>query len=652
VTQDVFGIVGTMQGGSFRVERAVAEGGFSVIYRAQHGAFRAPVALKCLKVPGDLTVSERASYLEKFREEAEILFRLSATISEVVRPLHVDQLTLQDGRFAPFLALEWLQGEALDEMIDHRRRNGQAPVGLFKLTKLLAPVARGLARAHRFPGPAGTISIVHRDIKPQNLFVATVAGVETVKILDFGIATAIMAAERGVGLDKVAAETDPVRAFTPRYASPEQWEPERWGAVGPWTDVWGLAITMVEVLAGRAALEGSQDDMRRRVFDTHSRPSPRSLGVVIPDEAESAFIRALAVDPRRRTRTVEAFWTELEAALRLRPSLSRRDDRRDTGRMPVAGPSLSGRPLTREETDEAASVPSGRPSLPQPSSAPAEWRGAPPTNGPRSEGDRIALAATLIDPARAERSSAVPDLQAAAPPSTGSSDRQLLEPEESRLLPERDAGLASGPADHAVELPAAPALDIELATDARELASAPIEQGIELAGPGPSEAASLQTSAVNGAGPAGDGAAGRGGGSSVVLEAGGGAADAGEPLELDIDPRPSAALPRAPVAATAVAPAANPAATRAPGAPGTPAHPAPLRLMSTRPRRAGLGALALPLQLIAVGLIIAIIDVVIARVGGTELRIGPMRPIWAGALLFVAGTALTFWRLFADEQDR
>ena len=120
MTDDVFGIVGTTQCGSFRVERVVAEGGFSVVYKAQHGAFRAPVALKCLKVPGAMSAADSGAFLEKLREEAELLFRLSATIPEVVRPLHVDVLDLKD-RFVPFLALEWLEGEALDEMLRRRQ---------------------------------------------------------------------------------------------------------------------------------------------------------------------------------------------------------------------------------------------------------------------------------------------------------------------------------------------------------------------------------------------------------------------------------------------------------------------------------------------------------------------------------------------------
>ncbi len=198
MTDDVFGIVGTLQAGSFRVERVVAEGGFAVVYRqAYHEGFRAPVRrLKCLKVPDTtMTDANRAAFLEKFREEGELLFRLSALEPAVVRPLHVDVLMLGH-RLVPFLALEWLEGEALDQRIEARRLRGKAPIEIGKLCQpFLQPAARALAQAHRLPGPDGPVAFIHRDIKPENLFVAQAPGGEVVKVLDFGIARTVRAAQ-------------------------------------------------------------------------------------------------------------------------------------------------------------------------------------------------------------------------------------------------------------------------------------------------------------------------------------------------------------------------------------------------------------------------------------------------------------------------
>ncbi|MEO7330340.1 MAG: protein kinase, partial [Minicystis sp.] len=199
MADDIFGIVGTTQAGNFKVERVVAEGGFGVVYRALHGGFRAPVALKCLKIPEELTRMQREVFLEKFREEGELLFRLSAAIPEVVRPLNIDVLKLADGRFVPFLAMEWLEGESLGEILTRRHEADDPPLDVVTLVKMLRPVAHALSRAHRFQGPNGPESIIHRDLKPENILVATIGGVSSVKILDFGIAKAKRVATQAAG---------------------------------------------------------------------------------------------------------------------------------------------------------------------------------------------------------------------------------------------------------------------------------------------------------------------------------------------------------------------------------------------------------------------------------------------------------------------
>jgi serine/threonine-protein kinase len=315
MADDIFGIVGTVQGGAFRVDQVVAEGGFAVVYRAYHAAFRSSVALKCLKVPRRLSDAEQKEFLEKFREEAELLFRLSAGIPSVVRPLHVGTLTQKDRLFVPFIALEWLDGRTLDHLVSERALAGQAPLDLRTAVKLLTPVADALCRAHRFPTPNGTVAIVHRDLKPENIFLATVNGREIAKVLDFGIAKVKNAATQIVGRE--SAQESPLSAFTPAYGAPEQWLPKRFGQTGAWTDVWGLAITLVEVLCGHAPIDGDHAAMMGSAIDPERRPTPRNEGAAVPDEVEALFARALAVDPRDRFHDVGEFWNPLCRAVGL-----------------------------------------------------------------------------------------------------------------------------------------------------------------------------------------------------------------------------------------------------------------------------------------------------------------------------------------------
>ncbi len=321
---DAFNIVGTLQAGHFRVDRPVAEGGFAVVYRAEHLAFRAPVALKCLKIPASITPEQRESFLEKFRAEAELLFRLSNITPNVVRPLQVGTLDLP-GRFVPFLALEWLEGETLDAVRERRSAEGKPPMGLHKLVKLLTPVARALTIAHRLPGPNGTVAVIHCDLKPDNLFVASTGGADMVKILDFGIAHVKDVTSAIAG--RTSGSGGSAAAFTPGYGAPEQWNPELFGQTGPWTDVWGLALSFVELMLGRPVIEGALGAMMACATDPVKRPTPRTLGLTVPDAVERAIASALAVEPQRRTQDIRTFWTEIERGLGLPPSLLAEDAR-------------------------------------------------------------------------------------------------------------------------------------------------------------------------------------------------------------------------------------------------------------------------------------------------------------------------------------
>jgi eukaryotic-like serine/threonine-protein kinase len=360
VTTDPFGIVGTTQSRVFRVEAAMAEGGFGVVYRAYHEAFRSYVALKCLKVPDTLTTEQKVALLEKFRNEAELLFRLSAALPEIVRPLQFGSLELADGTpgtptlgrgaLVPYLAMEWLEGETLESYVEKRAASGKPPLTLSRTLDLLTPVARALSRAHDFRGPDGTsVAIIHRDLKPENIFLCEIDGEHRAKILDFGIAKIRADASAMLGR---STGVDPIHAFSPAYASPEQWNPSGFGATGPWTDVYGLALIVTQVLIGRPPIGGDMTSMMGAALDKDFRPTPSRRGLNLAGEADRVLERALSVDPRSRTQSVEALWTQLELANGREPSLTRRQ-------MPsLVGPSVPPPPeLTLEADLPVASVP-------------------------------------------------------------------------------------------------------------------------------------------------------------------------------------------------------------------------------------------------------------------------------------------------------
>ena len=416
MAEDVFGIVGTVIAGAYQVERVVAEGGFGVVYRAHHGGFRAPVALKLLKVPQQ-NPAQRAEFLELFRAEAELLFRLSASLPTVVRPLHVDAFAAADGRFVPYIVMEWLDGLTLDALIQQRVAAGQTAVPLRKLVRLLTPVARALERAHNFTGPEGAISVVHRDLKPENIFIAQVAGEEVVKLLDFGIGKVRSAASQVAG--RMSQDANAPTAFTPAYGAPEQWAPRHYGQTGPWTDVWGLALSIVETLAARPIIEGDPQAMMGIALDAARRPTPRQEGVEVSDAVEAVFARALALDPRARQRDAGVFWNELTAALQV-PEAERgrgasRDARSEDGRAPrIELVELASRPPVAS----VPRIPIANPGIEQALAADLEFD---PLSAPRSSSGKQRIAAdsrvTQAAPVRSQGSGEhfVPDLELAPP---------------------------------------------------------------------------------------------------------------------------------------------------------------------------------------------------------------------------------------------
>lgn len=368
--RDRFGLVGNTIAGTFRVDEVVAEGGFGIIYRAYHLHFRSKVALKCLKIPVELTEDERQTFLEQFRSEAEILFRLSASLPNIVRPLHVDAVRTGAGLFVPLMALEWLEGETFEKIIERRTFQGLPPLALSEVMDLLTPTAIALHEAHDFQVQDGVLSVIHRDVKPDNLMLTNVNGQPVVKLLDFGISKVRRTASEFAGH---LSQTGGQAPFSPAYGAPEQWLPKRYGATGPWTDVWGLALTLCEIIKGDAVIVGDHQAMMGTALDLKKRPSPRGEGVNVTDEIEGVFLKALSVDPRYRYQSVRAFWEALQAAI-------------------VIG---------GDPTLEPVETPSGRITLP-PMSAPTPWEPLSVGEKPRSSA-KIAGLPPMLAPAPLER---------------------------------------------------------------------------------------------------------------------------------------------------------------------------------------------------------------------------------------------------------
>lgn len=307
---DPWQLVGGDFEGGITVEAVVGIGGFGTVYRAFHRHFRAPVALKVLRCPDDLTPGQRQDLLQRFEQETVVLFRLSRLTLDVASCLAAGTFVSKSGDKTPYIVQEWLEGTPLDALLNSGESKRR--FGLTAALELLSGAVRALGVAH-------DQGVVHRDIKPANVFVITRDGQTHAKLLDFGIAKLL---EPDASADKPSPKTQGFRFLSVEYAAPEQWD-EALSPPAPCTDAFSLALVLVEMLCGKLALRGSNPHaLMFATMNPVERPTPRSHGAEIPDEIEALFAAALAVQPADRPTSLAAWWQDLQNAATRHPDWS------------------------------------------------------------------------------------------------------------------------------------------------------------------------------------------------------------------------------------------------------------------------------------------------------------------------------------------
>jgi serine/threonine protein kinase len=321
---DPFGLTGQVLDGQFRIDGYVGEGGFSVVYRGTHVGLSEPIAVKCLKLPPALGSALVESFVKRFRDESRIHYRLSQGHLHIARCI-ASGTTVAPATSAllPYTALEWLDGRSLAEELDERRARGLSGRSLPEAVRFLDSAIDALAYAH-------AQGVVHRDLNPGNLFLTKTPSGTKLKVLDFGVAKIM--SDAAIAMGPQARTLGNVRIFTPAYGAPEQFD-DRVGTVGPWTDVYAVALVVLEVLTDRTIVEGEHlGELAAKALDPQRRPTPRALGLVVGDEVEAALARAVAIDPRERPCDAGELWgllkhamAEDEAAQRTGQAAPRRD---------------------------------------------------------------------------------------------------------------------------------------------------------------------------------------------------------------------------------------------------------------------------------------------------------------------------------------
>jgi serine/threonine-protein kinase len=268
-----FDEVGRVIAGKYRLERLLGEGGMGAVWRAFHLQLEVPVALKLLR-GGDNANELR----ERMRVEGRAVAKL--VHPNIVRVFDIGEA--ESGE--PFIVMELLNGESLGAILD---RGALAPISAIQL---LLPIAEALSLAH-------SRGVVHRDLKPDNILIATEGSVVQPKLLDFGIAKVRSALASGAP----ALTQTGMLLGSPDYMSPEQAHGST--DIDERSDVWSFCVVLYEALAGQTPFQGEncQATLRSVAYD---EPLPLTAAAEVDPELSELVQRGLAKDREQRPASI------------------------------------------------------------------------------------------------------------------------------------------------------------------------------------------------------------------------------------------------------------------------------------------------------------------------------------------------------------
>lgn len=276
---------GVTLGGRYLLACLLGPGGLGAAFLAHdQRLYGAPVVIKVLYE--DLhTGEQRVWFIKKFQQEIAALARIDHP--GVVRAL--DTGLLPDGR--TYLVMQYIAGVPLRALIP--------PQGmpLARATRLLRQIAQALAAAH-------AKGVFHRDLKPENIMVQTIGDEEHARLIDFGIATVLDAAEKaGIKTTMVVG--------TPAYMAPEQLRGKPTAA----SDIYALGVIAYEMVTGRRPFEADSTLQLLEMQRAGAVINPCALRADLPAAAQTAILQALAFQAADRPTGPRAFSEAFDQAL-------------------------------------------------------------------------------------------------------------------------------------------------------------------------------------------------------------------------------------------------------------------------------------------------------------------------------------------------
>ncbi|NRA34238.1 MAG: serine/threonine protein kinase [Polyangiaceae bacterium] len=273
---------GSRIGGRYRIIRLIGEGGMGTVYEAEHEILKTRVALKFLLEE----LSRQPGLVERFLTEA----RVSATIKNPHVAQVTDVDTTDDG--SAYLVMELLVGESLQAILDI---SGKLELAL--AIDITVQMLAGLSAAHQN-------GIVHRDMKPDNVFVLPSGDGVSVKLFDFGIAKVRDSEEYK------RFKTRPGTVMgTPEYMAPEQaYSADQADARA---DLFSTAAILYEMLCGELPARGANPQAIAQQFIRDSIVPLHQRAPHVSTELSALVHRGLSADPKLRPPSAEAFMAEL-----------------------------------------------------------------------------------------------------------------------------------------------------------------------------------------------------------------------------------------------------------------------------------------------------------------------------------------------------
>ena len=282
--QPLENLIGKTLNHRFVVGDKVGEGGFGAVFRGKQIATGREVALKILHPHN---VSDE-TIVARFRREAEACSKLRDP--HTVTTYDFDETP--DGIL--YLAMELLRGQSL-----HQVQKAEGPLGYERVLKILDQVAASLAEAHQN-------GIVHRDMKPENVFIESRDGGDHVKVLDFGIAK-VVSDERQIPALTAVGQT----LGTLEFMSPEQLRGQK---LDGRSDLYALGMMSYEMLTGAlpfAAAKSPIDIINFHMRSEPPAPSKLSDKVTIPAAVDAIILKMVAKDKDKRFADANALREEI-----------------------------------------------------------------------------------------------------------------------------------------------------------------------------------------------------------------------------------------------------------------------------------------------------------------------------------------------------